>query len=175
MAVASLLGGAAGAALLLATPPGVFDRVIPWLLLLATAMLALGHRPRLLMERLGWQLGPGGSLATQAVLAIYGGYFGGAVGLMMLAAWSLLGRAEIKTQMPARTIMVCAANFAAACWFAAASVIAWGPTLAVLSGGIVGGYGGARLARRLPAGLVRAAVLAICAATTATFFARAYF
>lgn len=174
MAAASFLGGAIGAALLLATPTATFDQVVPWLLLLATTLLALGDRPRRAMERLRWQVGAAATLAIQTVLAIYGGYFGGAVGLMMLAAWSLLTRSTLKEQMPARTVMVSTANAAAAIGFAAASVVAWGPAIAVLSGGILGGYGGARLARRLPAPLIRAVVLGICSLTTATFFVRAY-
>lgn len=175
MIAVSLLGGAAGAALLLLTPAALFDQVVPWLLLMATVLLALGERPRRAMERLSWNLGPVATLGTQAVLGVYGGYFGGAVGLMMLAVWSLVSRLTLKQQLPARTVMVCAANAAAALCFALSAVVAWGPALAALIGGIVGGYGGARLGRRLNPRLVRAAVLTICTTTTAIFFYRAFF
>jgi uncharacterized membrane protein YfcA len=174
MAAASLVGGAAGAGLLLATPPATFERVVPWLLLLATILLALGDRPRRLLERRAWRVGRVGTLVAQTVLAIYGGYFGGAVGLMMLAFWSLLTRAPVKARMPARTVLVCAANAAAALGFALAGIIQWGPTCVALLGGIAGGYGGARLARRLPPWLIRAGVLTICVTTTVLFMWRAY-
>lgn len=174
MMTTSLIGGAAGAALLLATPSSTFDRVVPWLLLVATVLLMLGDRPRRALDRLDWHLGPVGTLAVQGVLAVYGGYFGGAVGLMMFAAWSLATRLTLKEQLPARTIMVCTANAAAAVWFTTAEVIAWAPTLVTLLGGIAGGYGGARLGRRLPPRWVRSAVLTVCTATTVAFFLRAY-
>ncbi len=174
MAAVSFAGGAAGAGLLLATPATLFDRVVPWLLLFATVLLALGDRPRRAMERLDWRIGPAATLAIQGVLAVYGGYFGGAVGLMMLAVWGLVARSPMKTQLPARTVMVCTANAAAAIGFAALSVVAWVPTLVVLAGGLAGGYGGARLVRRLPPRLIRVAVLTVCVVTTATFFVRAY-
>ena len=174
MATISLVGGAAGAALLLATPAAVFDRVVPWLLLLTTVLLALGDRPRRAMERLEWRLGPRAALGTQAVLACYGGYFGGAVGLMMMAAWSLFGPATLKAQTPARIVMVCTANAAAAVGFAVAGLIAWPPTFTVAAGGLLGGFGGGRMARRLRPSMIRLAVVAICLATTALFFARAH-
>ena len=81
----SVAGGLAGAALLLATPARLFDVVIPFLLLLATLTFAFGARAGLLLRRLV-RVGPAGLLTMQILLAIYGGYFGGAVGLKMLAA-----------------------------------------------------------------------------------------
>jgi uncharacterized membrane protein YfcA len=85
MAPITVLGGATGAALLLATPARVFDAVIPVLLLLATLTFAFGARAGLALRRVV-RIGSGGLLPPQFLISIYGGYFGGAVGLMMMAA-----------------------------------------------------------------------------------------
>jgi uncharacterized membrane protein YfcA len=89
MSLLSLAGGAVGAILLLVTPEAAFDLIIPWLLLLATVTLAAGPRLARALARVGLKAGPREVLGAQFFLGIYGGYFGEAVGLMMLAAWSL--------------------------------------------------------------------------------------
>ena len=174
MAAISALGGLAGAALLLATSSGAFDRIVPFLLLLATVTLAAGDRVRQLMRRHSLNLGPSGTLGLQAVLAIYGGYFGGAVGLMMLACWSLVSTATLKELAPARTIMVTAANLAAALCFTLVGLVAWPQTAAMLAGSVAGGAIGARIGKQLPPRAVRWGVLAVSTATTTAFFAKGY-
>ena len=82
----------------------------------------------------------------QFLISIYGGYFGGAVGLMMMAAWSLLtASADLKAMAPVRVLLVSAANGAAVLWFIVAGAVRWPETLAMLVASIVGGYLGARL------------------------------
>ena len=170
---ATVLGGFAGAVLLLLTPAAAFDRLVPWLLMAATLTLAAG--PRLgagLRARL--RAGPAGLLALQFTLGVYGGYFGGAVGLMMVAAWSMIDGADTKALNPPRTLMVTAANSVAVLCFAAAGAVRWDAALLVGLGALAGGVGGAHLGRRLPARAVRAGTLALACALTALFFARAY-
>ena len=174
LAVASLLGGAVGAVLLLVTPEAVFDLVIPWLLLAATVTLALGPRLNGLLRRAGLHAGPRAILAVQGLLGVYGGYFGGAVGLMMLAAWSLLSQASLAALTPLRTVMLVAANAVAVALFVVLGQVSWPAALTVMAGAVAGGYAGAQIGRRLPAAVLRALVLAITVATTAIFFARAY-
>lgn len=169
----TLAGGLLGALLLLWTPGGVFDRVLPWLLLVATLTLAFG--PRLgpvLRERL--RLNAGAVLIVQFLLGIYGGYFGGAVGLMMIAVWSLLDSADVRTLNPARTLMVTAANTVAVLCFILAGAIRWPEALVVALGAIGGGFGGAWLGKRLPAPLVRRVTLLVAAGITIAFFVRAF-
>ena len=171
--LATLAGGLAGALLLLATPNAAFDRVLPWLLLVAT--LALSFGPRLgpaLRARL--RAGVPTVIAVQFVLGIYGGYFGGAVGLMMMAAWSLLEAADLKALNPPRTLLVTAANTVAVLCFALAGVVRWQEALLVGLGAIFGGYGGAHLGRVLPAALVRSATIVLAVALTVVFFIRGY-
>ena len=174
LAVLSLTGGLVGAVLLLATSEAAFDLIIPWLLLAATITLALGPRINRGLRRLGLHAGPGAILALQFALGIYGGYFGGAVGLMMLAAWSLLTEADIAVLTPLRTLMLAAANAVAVMLFIVTGAVSWPAALAVMAGAVAGGYFGARLGRRLPRVVLRAMILAITVVTTLVFFARAY-
>ncbi|HZU62340.1 MAG TPA: sulfite exporter TauE/SafE family protein [Novosphingobium sp.] len=173
MLAVTLSGGLAGALLLLWTPGAVFDRVLPLLLLLATLMLVFAPKAG------GWlrdhvTIGRPMILPMQFVLGLYGGYFGGAVGLMMIAAWSLLQGADIKALNAPRTLMVTAANTVAIACFAIAGAVAWRSALLVGLGAVAGGYAGAHLGRRLSPALVRMATLALSALVTASFFIRAY-
>jgi uncharacterized membrane protein YfcA len=178
----SFAGGLAGAILLLATPEHLFDAVIPWLLLLATLTFAFGARAGLALRRV-IRIGPGalppgalppGALpVVQFVISIYGGYFGGAVGLMMMAAWSLLHASDdLKAMAPARVLLVSAANSAAVLWFILAGAVRWPETLAMLGASVIGGYLGARLTRVLPAEIVRRFVIVLTAIVTLVFFSR---
>jgi len=170
----SVAGGFCGALLLLFTPPHLFDLVIPWLLLLATLTFACGARVGVALRR-AVRIGPATLLVIQFLLSLYGGYFGGAVGLMMLATWGLLTASiNVKAMGPARTLLVSAANGAAVVLFIASGVVRWPETIVLLVGAVAGGYGGARLARRLPPALVRAGVLLLTATITAVFFRRAF-
>ena len=105
-------------------------------------------------------------LLVQVGLGLYGGYFGGAVGLMMVAAWSLLGEGEVKALNEPRTLLVSAANTVAAFVFALAGAVRWPQTLAMLASGLVGGVVGARLGRVVPARLTSALTLCWTAAAT---------
>ena len=169
----TLAGGFAGSLLLLWTPSSSFNMILPWLLLVATLALAFGRRIGPALEgRLSGRPGP--VVLVQFALGIYGGYFGGAVGLMMVAAWSVLGEWEIKALNGPRTLLVSAANTIAVVTFAFAGAVRWPETLAMLVGGLAGGVAGARLGRAVPATVTRVATLAWTAAVTGIFFARAY-
>ena len=156
----SLLGGGLGAGLLLVLPAASFDAVVPWLLGFATLVLAFGRR---LSERLAAVLGrPVGLsaraiLAAQFVLAIYGGYFGGAVGILMLALWSVGLGLDTAVGNPMRVTQLTAVWSVAAVLFLLAADVLRDPlpVAAVLVGAAAGGMAGARWARRLPARLLR--------------------
>ncbi len=171
--LATVAGGLVGAVLLLATPNAAFDRLLPWLLLVATLVLAAG--PRLgPAVRTRFRTGLPTVLAIQFALGLYGGYFGGAVGLMMMAAWSLLDGADLKALNPPRTLLVTAANSVAVLCFIGAGIVRWPEVAAVVAGGMLGGYGGAHAGRRLPSTLVRRATVTLAAAMTVLFFIRGY-
>ncbi|TAJ73483.1 MAG: sulfite exporter TauE/SafE family protein [Phenylobacterium sp.] len=174
MGLLSLAGGAVGAVLLLATTEAAFDLIIPWLLLIATVTLAAGPRLARALARVGLKAGPPVVLGAQFFLGIYGGYFGGAVGLMMLAAWSLLTEADIAALTPLRTLMLAAANAVAVLVFIVSGNVSWPAALAVMAGAVAGGYLGAQVGRRLPAVVLRTLVVVIAVGATAIFFWRAY-
>lgn len=173
LALISLAGGAIGAGLLVATPARTFDVIIPWLLLLAFLALAFGRRGA---DWLAWRVSIGRRtlIAVQALLGVYGGYFGGGVGLMMTAAWGLLaGKAPHDMAAP-RTLMLAMANAAAAIIFVAGGLVVWALCLPMLVGAALGGWAGARLALVLPPAAIRGWTLLVTAGTTIAFFARAY-
>ncbi|MDP3660433.1 sulfite exporter TauE/SafE family protein [Phenylobacterium sp.] len=170
----SIAGGLAGALLLLFTPGAVFDKVLPWLLLLAAMMILSGGKLRAWLAARGHRIGPRTTLTGQFIVAIYGGYFGGAVGLITMALWALLSELDFQAAAPARLATVAAANAAAVTCFIVAGAVWWPQAIAVLAGGVIGGYWGAKAGGRLPAGVVRIAVIAVTWVTTAVFFWRGY-
>ncbi len=171
--VATLSGGVMGAVLLLSTPAATFDAVLPWLLLVAALTLTFGGRLRILLQR-SLRIGPRAVLSAQLLLGLYGGYFGGAVGIMMMAVWTLFGQSDLKAMNAPRTLLVSATNTIAALTFILAHAVFWPETIAMLIGGALGGYGGARISRRAPSRVVRIATLLLTAGITAGFFVRRY-
>jgi hypothetical protein len=171
--IATLIGGLIGALLLLWTPSSLFDRVLPWLLLTATLTLTFGPKLGPVLPK-HFKAGPAVVIPLQFLLGIYGGYFGGAVGLMMMAVWSLLANADLKALNPPRTLMVTAANTVALLCFVIAGAVRWPETLSLAVGAAAGGYGGAVLGKRLPSRIVRIVTIAFAAGITVVFFVRAY-
>ena len=169
----SLAGGLLGALLLLFTPVRTFDAVVPWLLLLGTLAFAFGRQAGAALRRVV-RLGPATLLVAQFLLSIYGGYFGGAVGLMMLAVWTLIDSSELKAMAAARTALVSAANGAAVLCFAVAGAVRWPEMSAMMVSAIAGGYYGARFARHLPPSVLRWFVVLLSATVTVAFFLRRY-
>lgn len=169
----STAGGLTGAVLLLSTPSSTFDAIVPWLLLLATLVFAFGSRlSAVLREHV--HLGAAAVLPLQFVLGVYGGYFGGAVGILTLAAWSLVTPHDLKSLNATRMLTVSAMNGIAVAWFVSAGEVHWRETLVVLAGGIGGGFLGGRLGQRLPLGVTRTVILLVTVAMTLAFFRRAY-
>jgi len=172
LAPISFVAGLAGAMLLLATPAHLFDVVIPWLLLLAALTFAFGARAGTALRRV-IRIRRGALPVVQFVISVYGGYFGGAVGLMMMAAWSLITvDDDLKSMAPARVLLTSAANGGAVLWFIATGAVRWPETLAMLGASVVGGYLGARVTRVLPPRIVRRFVIALTSFVTAAFFVR---
>jgi uncharacterized protein len=166
-------GGVLGAWLLLVTPERIFGEAVPWLLLFGALTFALGgwSRPAAGGEP---RIGPGLLLPLQFALGIYAGYFGGAVGIMMLGAWSLLGESDLLRMNAAKVILVTAANGVAVVLFVAAGVVAWPQTVAVLLGAAAGGYAGARWATSIRTPVLRRVIHAINFTMVVVFFWRTY-
>jgi uncharacterized membrane protein YfcA len=171
--LATFLGGVIGALLLLRTPITAFDVILPWLLAIATLTLTFGRQLGEVWRR-RWSIGAPFVVVVQFGLGIYGGYFGGGVGIMMMAVWSLLSDRTLKSFNAPRTLLVCAANTVAVFIFIAANAVRWREALVMLAGAIVGGYCGANIGRRAPAGIIRVGTLLLSVGITLVFFLRAY-
>jgi uncharacterized protein len=173
MLAMTLIGGFIGAALLLSTSSATFSFVLPWLLLCASLALAFGRRVGEALRR-RWHIGAGAVLAIQFALGVYGGYFGGAVGIMMIAVWGLLDTRDLKSLNAPRTLLVSAANSIAVLTFALAHAVRWPETLAMLVAAMLGGYGGAQIGRRASPHVIRTGTLLLSAGITLAFFTKTY-
>ncbi len=163
--VPSLAGGILGAVLLLRTPPGTFARLVPFLVLFATLLLALQEpiSKRLRGEenekpsRAWWA----GAVVFQFFVGVYGGYFGAGIGILMLAALGLLGFSDIHRMNGLKNVLAILINGVAAVYFILSGAVIWVDVLVMTFAAIAGGYSGARLAYKLGRRFVRNAVIVI--------------
>jgi uncharacterized protein len=173
MGVASLAGGLGGSVLLLRTSDRTFVLLIPWLLLFATVLFSFGGP---LAKRLshGAQAPLALATAAQLVVSVYGGYFGGGIGIMMLAILSVLGMADIHRMNALKALLGALINGVAVVAFVVAGAVAWTPGVVMIAGGVTGGYAGAAIARRVDPKHVRWMVLGVAWTMTAYFFVHTY-
>jgi uncharacterized membrane protein YfcA len=177
LAVAGFAGGAAGSLLLLHTPETEFVAMVPWLLLFAATLFTFGspiaRRLRSLMKA-GTDGSVGVATVAQFFVSIYGGYFGGGMGIMMLAILAVLGMTDMHKMNAMKTVLGALVNGVAVVAFIVAGAVAWGPGLVMVAGGTLGGYAGAAAARRVDAKHVRRIVLVVAWSMTLYFFIRTY-
>jgi uncharacterized membrane protein YfcA len=166
LAVPSLIGGLGGAYLLRLTPSMVFDRVVPYLILFATLLFMAQETIQHKMKEAhpgarkssGWFLG---AILFQLIVGIYGGYFGAGIGILMLAAFGILGMTDIHQMNGFKNLLGGAINLLAAIYFISEKMVYW-PDVGVMAlGTVVGGYAGAGTARRLGRTAVRRLVILI--------------
>ena len=171
LALPSLLGGIVGAMLLLHTPSRTFSRLVPWLILFATALFAAqGPITRLLRRtsaepNVRWA---GGAALFQFFVAVYGGYFGAGMGIITLAALGLLGLTDIFHMNGLKNAIVFVINAVAAIYFALHADVGWTDALVLAAGAVTGGWGGATVARRIGRDAVRRTVIVIGLAMAAS-------
>ncbi len=173
MGLASLVGGLAGSLVLLRTSDSTFVLLIPWLLLFATILFSFGGWVAKSLLR-GARAPLALATASQVFVAVYGGYFGGGIGIMMLAILALLGMADIHRMNALKTVLGALINGVAVVAFILAGAVAWAPGVVMIAGGITGGYAGAAVARRVDPKHVRWLVLGVAWTMTAYFFVRTY-
>lgn len=165
----SLVGGALGAGLLLLTPNETFRAIVPWLLLLATMLFAFG--PRLLqMSRRTGEAGTTAQVLGLLAVAVYGGYFNGGLGIMLLALFGLLGQTDIHGMNGLKNLVSAVLTAIAVALYAGGGVIVWWAALTMMVAATAGGYLGARWARRLPPVWVRRGVVVTGLVMAALFF-----
>lgn len=166
----SLAGGAVGAVLLLATPAAFFARLVPWLVLFATSVFAWGS----FFRRPGVRVRPIGATAgglVQFLIAIYGGYFGGGIGFLMLAALTTAGLA-VRTAGATKNVLAGVMNFSALLVFLWSPEVHWGPAAIVCVAAVIGGLMGAWLLQRVPERMLRVGIVMVGVALTVGLFLR---
>lgn len=167
---ATILGGLAGSLLLLVSSNESFSAVVPFLLAFATLVFAFGERLQAWARRHA-VLSPGNPLGT-AVVAVYGGYFNGGLGIVLLALFSLQGLGDLDRMNGLKNGLSFLLSTISVATFALAGLVAWPEAGLMMLAAMAGGYAGAPLARALPRSVVRGLVIAVGAAMSAVFFAR---
>jgi uncharacterized membrane protein YfcA len=167
----SVAGSLIGACLLLVTPQHVFERLIPWLLLFATAVFVASpwlvrREPGQTPRHAPWQI------VVQFFVAIYGGYFGAGMGIVMLAVLAFSGLPNFNAQNAIKNVLSVSINGVALIPFVLARIVDWRFALPMAAIALLGGYFGARFFRRLPQNVSRTVVIAIGATMTIVFFVR---
>ncbi len=170
LAVVSVIGGALGAVLLLVTPSSFFERLLPWLVLFATALFAYGSFFRRPQDNQGG-LGPKATAAIQFCIGVYGGYFGGGLGFMMLAALTAAGLA-VRVAGATKNLLAGVINTSAVAIFVFTPGIPWLRVAVVAVGAILGGYAGALMLKRVNEKLIRAVVVVLGLCLTVGLFLR---
>lgn len=170
--VPSLLGGAVGSVLLLLTPEQTFARLAPFLVLFATLLFMF----QIVWSRLA-AAGPGrartswtGAAVAQFFVAIYGGYFGAGVGILMLVILGFLGLTDIHAMNGLKNFFGICINGVASAWFIFKGVVIWPLALLMMAGAIAGGWVGAGFARRIGKEKARIAVVVIGFGITVVLF-----
>ncbi len=171
----SVVGGILGALLLNYTPPAVFDALVPFLILFAT-LLFIVQEP--IQRRLkisnpeshkstSWLVG---AMLFQLFVALYGGYFGAGIGILMLAALSVMGFTDIHQMNALKALLGASINGVAAIYFIWARMVYWPEFVVMVIGAIIGGYGGAVIARRIGGVAVRRIVIVVGLSMAASMF-----
>jgi uncharacterized membrane protein YfcA len=163
LGIAALLGGASGGVLLLVLPAAAFQRVVPWLILFACVLVAAQPRlSRALADRRPGSAPPSPVLVVGVYLTgVYGGYFGAAQGVMLIALLGILLIDDLQRLNALKNVLQALVNAIAAVLFVILGPVAWAPALTLAVGAVIGGQVGARLGRRLPAGVLRVLILVV--------------
>ena len=166
----AIIGGVAGALLLLVTPSEVFSFIVPWLLLFATVLFAFDKQIR------RWTAGENtrsvpATLATLAVTT-YGGYFNGGLGIVLLSLFSGLGYRDMNVMNGLKNLLSFILSAASVITFAVAGIVFWKQAIIMMIAATIGGYLGAMIAKRLPVSIIRGIVISVGLGMTVVFFLR---
>lgn len=175
----SLVGSLIGAVLLLVTSEDTFKILIPWLMLIATVLFASGPTLTRWMRKEAEVLHHHGRLtfgtaAAQFVIAVYGGYFGAGIGILMLAALALAGMDDLHAMNGLKNGLATAINLIAVVTFLFAGIVLWQQAAVMIIASVLGGVAGVKLARVLPTRVTRSIITTIGVLLTAWFFYKTY-
>ncbi len=183
----SLIGGVLGAELLIGTSQSTFIILLPYLLLLATVLFAVSaplttwmreRRAALTAQQESVKVASGkttwprlvGIACFQLVIAVYGGYFGGGIGILMLATLGLMGMENIHEMNSVKTLLTALINGVALVIFIIRGIVEWPQALVMIAGAIIGGYGAAYFARKVDQRIIRGFVILVGLSMTVYFF-----
>jgi uncharacterized membrane protein YfcA len=180
LAAPSIVGAVAGAAILHHSSQRLFDLVVPWLVLGATLIILLQNAmpggaspaPVSAPAARGWRLA--GVMLCQFAVGVYGGYFGAAIGIVMLAALSVVVPGDIQRRIGVKNFLGALINGVAAVYFVVVGLVDARAAVVMIAGAVTGGFVGGRLARRASPRLVRAVVVAIGLGLSALLAYRSY-
>jgi uncharacterized membrane protein YfcA len=176
--IASFVGGLVGAFLLLKTPAHTFMRVLPWLTLGATLLFAFGKKlaggHKSIVEHEASTAALSGTTLFQLCVAVYGGYFGGGMGIVMLAMLAALGMTDIHSMNALKSVLGFVINGVAVVTFIVAGAVYWKHGSVMIAGAILGGFMGAHYALKMPQSWIRRFVVLVGAGMTAYFFWKSY-
>ena len=174
--IASIIGGYLGARLLLRTSDGDFRALVPWLMLVATLVFAFGGRVMSLLRKEGETERPTTrtslivAVVIQLVISTYGGFFGGGMGILMLATFTILGMRQIHAMNGMKNWLAACINGIAVFTFVTAGAIVWPEAVVMIAGAVLGGYSGASVAKKLNPLVVRRLVIALGFGLSLYFF-----
>ena len=173
--VPSLVGGLTGALLLRWTPPAIFDRMVPFLILFATLLFMVQEPVQRMLKtdgRSGHQSAHwfAGMMLFQLMVGLYGGYFGAGIGILMLASLGLLGFEDVHAMNALKVRLGFLINVVAALYFIISGLVEW-PSAGIMAvGTVVGGYAGAQFAQKIPQARVRSLITLIGLVISAVMF-----
>jgi uncharacterized membrane protein YfcA len=167
----TLIGGAVGSALLLVSSNEAFARIVPYLLLLATLAFLFGDQLRAMATRRAKAMKPEGAIGLFAV-SLYGGYFNGGLGIILLALFTLWGMKDINLMNGLKNGLSFALSAISVLIFALAGLVEWPQAILMMVGATLGGYAGAPVARALPKSVIKGIIAAIGFGMSAIFFLR---
>lgn len=173
MGAISFVGGIGGGLLLLSTKDATFSRLIPWLLLFATLLFAFAGKISSLLRGAAAQGAPSkgwGAMAGQAVVSVYGGFFGAGMGILMLASLAMAGHDDVHEINAIKNLLSAVIYSVTVVTFVIAGAVNWPYTMLMLVTATFGGYWGARTARRIPALWLRRFIIVIGFLLTAFYF-----
>jgi len=172
--IAATAGGILGAVLLLVSGNAVFFYLVPWLLAVATLLFTFSRHIVKRLTRTSHRKNEARLLGMEFVSAIYGGYFGAAIGILLLASMAVAGEQDMQSANAQRNFLVCFINGVAALIFIVRGAVDWPVAVIVMAGSIAGGYFGARVARRIPNEWLRLIITAAGALFSVYYFVKAY-
>lgn len=176
MGIVSFIGGIGGGLLLLATKDATFSKLIPWLLLFATVLFAFSGKISAWMRGVdsGKPNNSPTSLAGQAIVSVYGGFFGAGMGILMLASLAMAGHDDIHEINAIKNLLSAIIYSVTVLTFIIAGAVSWPYTIIMLVTATIGGYWGATIARRIPALWLRRFIITVGFILTIFYFYKTF-